>query len=47
MRGIQLAKERYGLPKKEPLTYMSKGWRGLLCGMRTEGPKPGFRKSAG
>ena len=23
MRGIQLAKERYGLPKKEPLTYMN------------------------
>lgn len=23
MRGIQLAKERYGLPQKEPLTYMN------------------------
>ena len=23
MRGIQLAKECYGLPKKEPLTYMN------------------------
>ena len=26
---------------------MSKGWRGLSCGMRTEGPEPGFRKSGG
>ena len=26
---------------------MSKGWRGLSCGMCTEGPEPGFRKSGG